>query len=182
MPLESIRRMVLICLMTALIALGAQMAVPIGPVPVVLTNLFVLLAGLLLGPRQGTAAVGLYVFLGAVGLPVFANFKAGLAHLAGPTGGYLVGFVAAAWIVGLLTHGRSKRAADIVAVFLGSLVVYALGVPWLKVVTGMNWAKAVGVGLLPFVFGDAVKAAAAVVLARSLRPLLVRHVRPAASA
>lgn len=179
MPLESIRRMVLVCLMTALIALGAQMAVPIGPVPVVLTNLFVLLAGLLLGPRQGTAAVALYLFLGALGLPVFAHFKGGLAHVAGPTGGYLLGFVAAAWIVGLLTQGRSRRATDVVAVLIGSLTVYALGVPWLKVVTGMSWSKAVSVGLVPFLVGDAVKAAAAVVLAWSLRPALIRHMRAA---
>ncbi|ROR01857.1 biotin transporter BioY [Desulfosoma caldarium] len=181
MPLESIRRMVLVCLMTALIALGAQMAVPIGPVPVVLTNLFVLLAGLLLGPRQGTAAVALYLFLGALGLPVFAHFKGGLAHLAGPTGGYLLGFLAAAAIVGLLTHKRSSRLTDIMAVVVGSLVVYVLGVPWLKVVTGLSWSKAVSVGLLPFLVGDAVKAGVAVVLAWSLRPALIRHMRAASA-
>ncbi|SMC17208.1 biotin transport system substrate-specific component [Desulfacinum hydrothermale DSM 13146] len=181
MPLESIRKMVLVCLMTALTAVGAQIAVPIGPVPIVLTNLFVLLAGLLLGPTQGAAAMGLYLLLGAVGLPVFANFKGGLAHLLGPTGGYLLGFVAAAWLVGVLSHGRPSRWFDGIAVVLGSLVIYALGVPWLKVVTGMAWTKALAVGMLPFLVGDAVKAAAAVMLAWSLRPALLRHVRTASA-
>ncbi len=175
MPLESIRRMVLVCLMTALIALGAQLAVPIGPVPVVLTNLFVFLAGLLLGPRYGSAAVGLYLLLGAVGLPVFANFKGGAAHFAGPTGGYLVGFVAAAWITGLLSRATSHRAMDMLAVLFGLLTIYVFGVPWLKMVTGMSWSKAFAVGMIPFVLGDIVKAAAAVMLAWSLRPALARR-------
>ncbi|MEJ5347492.1 MAG: biotin transporter BioY [Desulfosoma sp.] len=174
MPVETIRRMVLVCLMTALIALGAQLAVPIGPVPLVLTNLFVFLAGLLLGPRYGAAAVGLYLLLGAVGLPVFANFKGGAAHFAGPTGGYLVGFVAAAWITGLLSRAPF-RTMDILAVLVGLLTVYVFGVPWLKMVTGMSWSKAFAVGMIPFVLGDILKAAAAVVLAWSLRPALARR-------
>jgi biotin transport system substrate-specific component len=181
MPLDSIRQMVLVCLMTALTAVGAQIAVPIGPVPIVLTNLFVLLAGLLLGPKRAAAALGLYLLLGAVGLPVFANFKGGFAHFLGPTGGYLLGFVAAAWIAGAVSHPKPSRFTDIVAVILGTLVIYAVGVPWLKAVTGMTWTKALAVGMLPFLAGDAAKAAAAVMLAWSLRPALVRHL-PVASA
>lgn len=179
MSVETLRRMVLTCLMTALTALGAQIAVPIGPVPIVLTNLFVLLSGLLLGSHRAAAAIGLYVLLGAMGLPVFAQFKGGLAHLAGPTGGYLVGFVFSAWITGFLSSAWSHRTADVAAVIVGTLVVYALGVPWLKVVTGMTWSKAVTVGMFPFLFGDGIKAATAVLLARSVRPAILHRTKTA---
>lgn len=179
MPLETLRWMVFTCLMTALTAVGAQIAVPIGPVPVVLTNLFVLLSGLLLGPKRAAGAIALYLLLGAVGLPVFAQFKGGLAHLAGPTGGYLVGFVAAAWLTGILSHASSHKVLDVAAVVAGSLMIYAVGVPWLKWVTGMPWSKAVAVGMLPFLIGDGIKAAAAVALAWSLRPALVHRLRTA---
>jgi len=176
MPIDTLRWMALTCVMTALTAVGAQIALPIGPVPIVMTNLFVLLAGLLLGPRRAAAAIGLYLFLGAIGLPVFAQFKAGLAHLAGPTGGYLLGFVLAAWLTGLLSR-TSHKVSDVVAVIVGSLAVYALGVPWLKMVTGMPWSKAITVGMLPFLLGDAIKAATAVAVAWSVRPALLHRVR-----
>ncbi len=179
MPLETLRGMAFTCLMTALTAVGAQIAVPMGPVPVVLTNLFVLLSGLLLGPARAAAAMGLYVLLGAVGLPVFAQFKGGLAHLTGPTGGYLAGFIAAAWITGALSRAGSHKLFDVAAVIVGSLTIYALGVPWLKWVTGMPWSKAVTVGMLPFLVGDGIKAAAAVALAWSVRPALFHHLRTA---
>lgn len=163
-------------LMAALVAMGAYLMVPIGPVPVVLQNLFVLLAGLLLGGRWGLASVGIYLLVGAVGLPVFAEGKGGMAHLFGPRGGYLLGFAAAALVTGLVSErGRSRVGVDALAVVLGTLVVYACGVPWLKLQTGMSWHKAWTVGMLPFVVPDAVKAVAAVLLARALRPFLKRR-------
>jgi biotin transport system substrate-specific component len=164
-------------LMAALIAVGAylQIPLPVGPVPLVLQNLFVLLAGLLLGSRWGLASVGIYLLVGAIGLPVFVGGKGGLAHFLGPTGGYLLGFAACALVTGFLTeNSQSSTVRDVLAVLLGSLMIYFLGVPWLKLVTGMSWEKAVMVGMLPFLPGDAIKAAAAVLLARSLRPM-VRH-------
>lgn len=167
--------------MSALTAVGAQIAVPMGPVPMVLTNLFVLLSGLLLGPGRAAAAMGLYVLLGAVGLPVFAQFKGGLAHLAGPTGGYLMGFIAAAWVTGIISRAGSHKLFDAVAVIAGSVTIYALGVPWLKGVTGMPWSKAISVGMLPFLIGDGIKAAAAVALAWSVRPALFHRLRRAAA-
>lgn len=168
-------------LMAALVAMGAYVMVPIGPVPVVLQNLFVLLAGLLLGGRWGLASVGIYLLVGAVGLPVFAEGKGGMAHLFGPRGGYLLGFAAAALVTGFVSErGRSRIAMDALAVVLGTLVVYVCGVPWLKLQTGMSWNKAWTVGMLPFVVPDAVKAAAAVLLARALRPLMKRRLATAA--
>lgn len=177
MPVEKIRSLVLCSLMAGLMAAGAFIQVPIGPVPIVLTNLFVLLSGLLLGARWGAAAAALYVLVGALGLPVFSGGRGGLAHLIGPTGGYLFGFIFSAWVTGLISARFSRSlSGNAIAVFLGVLTVYSLGVPWLKWVTLMTWAKAWTVGMLPFLPGDLIKAITAVIIYRSLKPLLDRSI------
>ncbi len=177
MPIEKLRMIVLASLMAALMAVGAYIHIPIGPVPIVLTNLFVLLAGLLLGSRWGLASAGLYLLVGAIGLPVFYGGKGGLAHILGPTGGYLFGFVLSAWLTGFISERfRHSMVGGIIAVIFGSLVIYGLGVPWLKTITKMTWTKALTVGMIPFLLGDALKAAVAIVLARAVRPMLNRKV------
>lgn len=171
----SLRSMVYASLMAALIAVGAFLAIPIGPVPIVLQNLFVLLAGLLLGSRWSVASVALYLLAGACGLPVFAGGGGGLGHLIGPSGGYLWGFLPAAWVVGLVAdRAKGKTQLEVAAMIIGSLMIYALGVPWLEVVLGIGFKKALAVGMYPFLIGDALKIAAAVPIARSLRPVLRR--------
>ena len=178
MPIEKLTWMVLASLMAALTAVGAYIHVPIGPVPIVLSTLFVLLSGLLLGSRWGPASMGLYLLVGAIGMPVFAGGKGGLAHFFGPTGGYLLGYLISAWITGLISD-RSNRLfiRDVIAVVIGSLIIYASGVPWLKVVTQMSWPKILMVGVIPFLIGDAIKAVVAVILARSVRPMLNRQLQ-----
>jgi biotin transport system substrate-specific component len=176
MPIEKLRLMVLASLMAALTAVGAYVHVPIGPVPVVLTNLFVLLAGLLLGSRWALTSIGLYLLVGALGIPVFAGGKGGFAHFFGPTGGYLLGFALAAWVTGLISErSRHHLFLDILAVIIGGPCVYALGIPWLKMVTHMSWSKTLLVGMVPFLIGDALKASAAVVLSRAVRAILIRQ-------
>ena len=108
-------------LLAALTAVGAYIAIPIGPVPIVLQNLFVYLMGLLLGLRWGLAGIGVYLLAGAVGLPVFSGGRGGLGHLIGPTGGYLVGFVPAVAVVGFITEKTSgKLAYGILALILAT--------------------------------------------------------------
>jgi biotin transport system substrate-specific component len=176
MPIEKLRWIVLASLMAALTAVGAYIHIPIGPVPIVLSTLFVILSGLLLGSRWGPASMGLYLLVGAIGMPVFAGGKGGLAHFFGPTGGYLFGYVLASWITGFISErSRGLLVLDIFAVLVGSLTIYSLGVPWLKMVTQMSWTKTLIVGVIPFLIGDAIKAAVAVVLARSIRPILKRQ-------
>jgi biotin transport system substrate-specific component len=167
--------MVLAALMAALTAVGAYIYVPIGPVPIVLSTLFVILSGLLLGSRWGLISMALYLLVGAIGIPVFAGGKGGFAYFLGPTGGYLFGYLISAWITGLLSE-RSNRLFvwDVTAVAIGSLILYGCGVLWLKVVTQMSWPKTLLVGVIPFLIGDAIKASVAVILARSVRPMLSR--------
>ncbi len=180
MPIEKLRWMVLASLMAAMTAVGAYIHIPIGPVPIVLSTLFVLLSGLLLGSRWGLASMGLYLLVGAIGIPVFAGGKGGFAHFFGPTGGYLLGYLLASWTTGFISERSPGRwRLDILAVAFGSLAIYCLGVPWLKVITQMSWTKTMIMGMVPFLIGDVMKAAVAVVLARSVRPILKRQLQAA---
>ena len=160
-------------LFAALTAVGAYLAIPVGPVPIVLQNLFVLLTGLLLGSRWGVAAVGIYLLAGACGLPVFAGGMGGIGRLIGPTGGYLLGYLPAVYLIGLISEKSDKRAVfDVLAMICGSIIVYACGVTWLKVLSGMSWSKTLVLGMYPFLIGDALKIAVAVPVAKVLRPLI----------
>ena len=180
MAQEQIRSMVYTALMAAFIAIGAFVAIPVGPVPIVMQNLFVLLAGLLLGPRWGAASVGLYLLAGACGLPVFAGATGGLGRLVGPTGGYLFSYLPAVVLVGAVSDaGRGRLLIDLAGLAAASLVIYAIGVPWLKWVTAMPWSKAIALGMIPFILGDSLKIAAALSIARAVRPLIRLRRRPA---
>lgn len=178
MPVEKLRLTVLASLMAALTAVGAYLQVPIGPVPIVLSTLFVLLSGLLLGSRWGLISIGLYLLIGAIGIPVFAGGKGGFAHFFGPTGGYLFGYALSAWVTGFISEGfRRSQVMQIIAVLFGSLAIYVIGVPWLKMIANLSWSKAFWVGMAPFLIGDAVKGSAAFILARSARPILNRQIQ-----
>jgi biotin transport system substrate-specific component len=109
-----------------------------------------------------------------VGLPVFAGGKGGIGHLVGPTGGYLLGFLPAVAIIGLVTEKTGgKILFGIGALIAATAVIYACGVTWLSIVTGMTVVQSLIVGMVPFLLGDAVKIAAALFIARSLRPMML---------
>ena len=171
----SLRMTVYASLMAALTAAGAYLAIPIGPVPIVLQNLFIFLAGLLLGPGWGAASVGVYLLAGILGLPVFAGGVGGIGRFAGPTGGYLLGFLPAVCVIGFISNiSKINVVKDLLAMICGSLIIYACGLSWLKILTGMTLGKALAVGMYPFLPGDALKMAAAVPIAKALRPIINR--------
>lgn len=153
------------------ITLGAQVAVPLPltPVPVTLQTLFVVLAGVMLGPRLGALSAGAYVAIGAAGAPVFANGGAGLPWLIGPTGGYLVAAPAAAYLAGWISNRDASAFGTLTALTAGVLAMYAGGVSWLVALTGEPLATLIGLGVLPFVAGDAAKVAVAFGAARVAR-------------
>ena len=170
---SQLRMMVYASLFAALTAAGAFLAIPIGPVPIVLQNMFVYLAGLLMGSRWGLASVGVYLLAGACGLPVFAGGLGGIGRIVGPTGGYLIGYLPTVYIIGKISARTHQRAVyDVLAMICGTAILYAFGVTWLKIVTGMTPATALAVGLFPFLIGDALKIAAAAAIARTLRPVI----------
>lgn len=151
-----------------LTALLAQIVIPLGftPVPITGQTFAVLLAGAALGKSAGAASQGLYWILGALGLPFYAEASGGWEVATGATGGYLLGFVAAAWMVGYLAERRQDRAVltAIPAFLLGSVIIHLIGVPWLAGVLQVPWTQAAELGSYPFIAGDLIKVALAGVL------------------
>jgi biotin transport system substrate-specific component len=171
----SLHMLVYASLMAALTAVGAFLSIPIGPVPIVLQNLFVLLTGLLLSRRWALASMAIYLLAGTCGLPVFAGGTGGIGKLIGPTGGYLLGYLPAVYLIAMVSEKKAGRVVyDVLAMVGASLIIYAFGVSWLKTITAMPWSKALTVGMVPFLIGDALKIAAAVPIAKALRPIM-RH-------
>ena len=169
-------RLSLTALFAALIAAGTFISIPLPftHVPVVLQNMFALLSGLTLGPAAGGAAVGLYLLAGAIGLPVFAGASGGFVHFFGPTGGFLFGYLFSAVLAGLIagaprTVTRTPLWRLVIAGIAGMLIVYVPGIILLKAALQASWIKAFAVGFTPFIAGDAVKTALAVLAAQSLR-------------
>jgi biotin transport system substrate-specific component len=163
---ERLRDAVLVIAGGLLVAMFAQVRIPLPFTPVPLTGqtFAVLLVGAALGSKRGSASLLLYLAMGALGLPFFAGGAGGLAYLSGPTLGYLAGFVAAAYVIGLLCERGLERSVrtSVVPFLAGTLVIYLFGVAWLSIVMG-SFARAVAAGLLPFLAGDALKLVAAAV-------------------
>ncbi len=163
---KKVNHIVLIVAASWLLAISAQLTfnLPFSLVPVTGQTLVVLLIGLLLGKNQGAAAVGLYILQGAVGLPVFAGGKSGFITLVGPTGGYLIGFIAAAYIVGILAELRHDKTLVYIAfsMIVGNLVIYSFGLFWLVQFVGES--SALQTGLFPFLVGDFVKILSGVIV------------------
>lgn len=158
-----VRHIVLIALGAALVALSAQVYIPTTPVPFTGQTLGVLVVGGALGLRRGAAAILLYLAIGAIGIPVYADGGSGLEVVRGVTGGYLLGFVLAAAVVGRFAELGWDRhlGGALVMMLVGSALIYAIGVPWLKVATELPWSSAVAEGLIPFLVWDAAKLAIA---------------------
>ena len=165
-----VRKMVYAALFAALTAAGAWIAIPLPFVPITLQTLFTMLAGAVLGPYFGALSMIVYALMGLIGLPVFAMGQSGLGVLVGPWGGYLAGFVFGAIVTGLIVRAR-KRPGFLwlcMAMAAGVLVVYAFGVAQLALVSPMAIDKAIVVGALPFVPGDALKIVAAALIAKKI--------------
>lgn len=139
------------------LALCSQISIPLYPLPISLQTLAVLLIGATLGKKRGVLAIALYLCEGAMGYPVFAGGSGSIASIVGPTGGYLVGFIPAAYIVGYLLE-KFKRPTwlqTICSLLIGNAVIFAIGLPWLSLWIGS--ASALQLGLYPFIVGDLFK-------------------------
>jgi len=170
-----LRDLTLIVTGSLFIALLAHVKIvlPFTPVPITGQTFAVLLIGALLGSKRGAATVMLYIAEGLLGLPFFAGGGAGLAYLFGATGGYLLGFVVSAYLVGKLCEGGMERhwRTALVPFLSGTLMIYFIGAIWLAVFVG--WQNAFMLGVLPFILGDAIK----VILAALVLPGLWRLIR-----
>ncbi|MDK2871651.1 MAG: biotin transport system substrate-specific component [bacterium] len=158
-----------VALFAALTAVGAQISIPIGTVPVTLQALFVLLCGMLLEPKLALASQLIYLLMGAIGLPVFAGFKGGLAHLYGPTAGYLWSFPIASLMVSKFSFSAKGFLKKLLWGLVGIGVIYFLGWSRLGFFLHGDFHKAFHIGVVPFVGIDVAKAFLASVIAEKVK-------------
>lgn len=159
---RTVSRVIGVICFIILTTLGAYVRIPLPftPVPITLQTFFVLLSGAVLGKKLGAASQAGYLILGMLGLPVFAGAGAGVAYFFGPTGGYIVGFVAASWIVGemLKRQTQSNIIQVAFALIVGSLAgIYLFGLLGLSLFLQCNLSQALALGFLPFIPGDIIK-------------------------
>ena len=154
------KQMVLIALMTAVTCVLGPLSIPLpfSPVPISLTNFAIFLAIFVLGMKSGTISFIIYLLLGAIGVPVFSSFRGGLQVLAGPTGGYLIGFIFLALIMGFaLEHFDRKLVPTIIGMIIGMAVCYAFGTVWLAKLLSLSFKEGLMMGVIPYLAGDAAK-------------------------
>ncbi len=160
--------------MTAVLCILAPFSIPVGPVPISLATLVVCLSAYVLGWKMGMVSVCIYLLIGLVGLPVFSGFSGGVAKLAGPTGGYLIGYILLAAVAGLFIEHTGKRLFHCLGIIIGTALLYALGTAWFCFVMDCDLSYAMGLCVLPFIPGDIAKTVIAVILGPILKERLRR--------
>ena len=159
--------------MAALLCVLGPFSIPLGPVPLSLATLGVMLSVYILGTIKGTTACLIYLVMGAIGLPVFSGFSGGFAKIAGPTGGYLIGYIFLALIAGcFIQRFNDKIWMQFLGMCLGTIVLYAIGTAWLARITGITFSEALAAGVVPFVAGDLVKIVVSIFLGRAVKKRL----------
>lgn len=174
-PGFSTRQLAVIGVMTAVTCILAPFSLPIGPVPISLTNLAIYFSLYVLGTKYGCISYLVYLLIGFIGVPVFSGFTSGPGKLLGPTGGYLIGFIPMALIAGILIDKFiSKRIVCLFGMIGGTIVAYAFGTFWLAYQAGMDWKAALMAGVIPFIPGDLAKMILAMIAGPQIRKQLVR--------
>lgn len=172
---QTVYQLCVTALMAAVMCILGPLSIPIGEVPVSFTNLVVYLTIFLLGTRMGTISYIVYLLLGLVGLPVFSGFTGGPAKLAGPTGGYLVGFILMALICGLfMEKSRYNALWSIIGMVCGTAVAYVFGTAWFVLTMRCTVGYALAVCVFPFLIFDLIKIILTTVVGREIRKRLVK--------
>ena len=176
MQRNKIQNLTMIALMAAILCVVGPFVVPLGMVPLSLTNMVIYLMVLLLDKKRATITIAIYLLIGFVGLPVFAGFTAGVGKLLGPTGGFLIGYLALGGIAGTIldTFSKTKGTGELkmiqmLALSVGTFVLYIIGTVWLMVQSKLTLASALSIGVLPFVVFDMIKIVVAIVLGNSIK-------------
>jgi len=170
------KQLTLCSLFATLTAILSQISIPLPftPVPINLATLSVLLAGAILGKKGGAISQIVYALLGAVGLPVYANFLSGIGILIGPTGGYIIGYIIAAFVVGIIVEKSEKNLKTyLLSMCLGIIACYILGTAWFMYVTNNNLISALTLCVLPFIPGDIIKIIFGACIANRLKKIRI---------
>ncbi len=169
--------MVVTALMAAVTCILAPLSIPIGPVPISLTNLAIYLSLYLLDWKKGTLSYLIYLLLGFVGLPVFSGFTGGLTKLAGPTGGYIIGFIPMAIIAGIIIDKFNNRGIQLLGMIVGTVICYVFGTVWFCFQAGYTVSAALAVCVIPFIPADLCKMVIAMIIGPMIRQRLDHVVR-----
>ncbi len=175
------KELILCAMCAAITCILAPISVPIGPVPISLCTFAVMLAGVLLGGKFGFISQLVYVLLGAVGVPVFAGYSAGVSCIAGMTGGYIVAYPVLAFLTGLIywKFGRNRSGKRrilwmFLGMVIGTAVLYAFGTAWFCAVSGTDVAAAMGMCVIPFLPGDLLKMVVVILISLPMEKALAR--------
>lgn len=160
-------------LMTAVTCILAPLSIPIGPVPISLTNLAIYISLYLLGWKRGTISYLIYLLIGLVGIPVFSGFTGGPAKLAGPTGGYIIGFIAMAIIAGLVIDHFHQPWLQLIGMIVGTIICYVLGTAWFCFEAKSTVSGALSICVFPFIPGDLIK----MIIAMLIGPAIKKRLR-----
>lgn len=167
------KNMVLMALFAAITCVLGPMSVPIGPVPISLTNLVLYFSLYFLGWKKGTITYMIYLLLGLVGLPVFSGFTGGVGKLAGPTGGYLIGFIFLTIVTGLFIEKFENILLRLTGMILGTAIAYVLGTAWFCISMGTGVMAALATCVFPFIIGDLVK----MIVAAFVAPMVAKQTK-----
>ncbi len=176
------KNITLVALFTALTAIGAFISIPLGPVPITLQSFFVILSGILLGPKLGALSQVLYIFLGLIGIPIFSGFSGGLQHILKPSFGFIIGFVFAAYIAGKISHPSSNiSSAKIwISSTIATLIIYLFGLPYMYYVLNVIMGSALSIrdiiymGCILFLPGDILKIIVSSIIGMKILPIMKR--------
>ena len=172
-----IKELTIVSLCAALMAVFSQIAIPLpSGVPITLQPFAVVLIGVILEQKLGTISLLIFLLLGAIGLPVYANFSAGLSALIGPTGGFLSGFLFMVFIIGLFAKSKSKKLIFIGA-YLGLFLDYVIGVLQLSIVLNVSIPEALAIGCYPYIIKDLLLTAVAVIIGLKIKPIITKDLK-----
>lgn len=174
MMIKSIQNLTLTALMAAVICIAGPIVIPIGMVPMSFANMAIYLTIILLDKKKATISVAVYLLIGFVGLPVFSGFTGGAGKVFGPTGGYLIGYLALSWIAGMILEkgkfsGMKERTKQVIALIIGTIGLYLFGTLWLMYQSNLDFVTALSMGVVPFVVFDIIKIVAASVMGMSIK-------------
>ena len=171
----TIQQIAMIAVMTAVTCVLAPLSIPIGPVPISLTNLVIYFSLFILGTKKGTISYLIYLLIGLVGVPVFSGFTGGPQKLFGPTGGYLIGFIPMAVIAGIVIDKCMKKwYFCLLAMIAGTWVCYLFGTAWLAFQANMTFKAALAAGVIPFIIEDLIKMVLALLIGPQIHKQLVK--------
>lgn len=169
--ISKIQILTVTALMTAVTCVLAPFAIPIGPVPISLTNLVIYVSLYILGWKRATVSYLVYILIGLVGLPVFSGFSGGVGKVLGPTGGYIIGFIPMAILTGAVIGHTKNRLVHFLAMVVGTAICYVFGTVWFCVVMDSTAAAALAACVFPFIPGDIIK----MLIALNLGPVIKKR-------